>query len=256
MTTPTHEPRCPRCGTTVEPDWDWCHACDYDPAGKRSERRAIDPPPRRNVYDPDARSQPVPTRVLVLVGALVLASVAAAVTYRLVTGGPSSPGRSPFAVTAVDINQGATELDDGWWKVTLADGAIGLELPGPMLRTRADLEVDTFGRLPMAVWGNGRAGDRVYAVAVAELPDDWAGRVVELLEVAPLPVSDVTTDRRTPGVVADRPSVAVEATTPDGPLRATMLVDGSRLLIVIVGDQALSDAQPVLDRMVASLTFS
>ena len=26
-------PGCPQCGTTVEPHWDWCHACGFDPEG-------------------------------------------------------------------------------------------------------------------------------------------------------------------------------------------------------------------------------
>lgn len=28
-------PVCPDCGTTIEPDWDWCHACGFDPEGVR-----------------------------------------------------------------------------------------------------------------------------------------------------------------------------------------------------------------------------
>lgn len=30
-------PRCPRCATPVEPDWDWCRQCGYDPDGLRPE---------------------------------------------------------------------------------------------------------------------------------------------------------------------------------------------------------------------------
>jgi len=28
-------PVCPDCGTTIEPDWDWCNACGFDPEGIR-----------------------------------------------------------------------------------------------------------------------------------------------------------------------------------------------------------------------------
>ena len=28
-------PVCPDCGTTIEPDWDWCHSCGFDPEGVR-----------------------------------------------------------------------------------------------------------------------------------------------------------------------------------------------------------------------------
>jgi hypothetical protein len=29
------EPRCPKCHTTVQPSWDWCMDCGYDPAGRK-----------------------------------------------------------------------------------------------------------------------------------------------------------------------------------------------------------------------------
>ena len=31
------EPRCPKCHTMVQPSWDWCMACGYDPAGRRPD---------------------------------------------------------------------------------------------------------------------------------------------------------------------------------------------------------------------------
>ena len=31
---------CPQCGVGVQPDWDWCHACGFDPNGKLAEQRA------------------------------------------------------------------------------------------------------------------------------------------------------------------------------------------------------------------------
>jgi hypothetical protein len=30
-------PGCPRCGTGILPDWDWCHACGFDPDGLRPD---------------------------------------------------------------------------------------------------------------------------------------------------------------------------------------------------------------------------
>jgi len=30
-------PACPQCGVEVQPDWDWCHSCGFDPAGKLAE---------------------------------------------------------------------------------------------------------------------------------------------------------------------------------------------------------------------------
>ena len=39
----TDGPRCPRCATEVQPSWDWCHACGYDPDGLRPAT-ALPPP--------------------------------------------------------------------------------------------------------------------------------------------------------------------------------------------------------------------
>jgi len=30
-------PPCPRCASPVEPDWDWCQQCGYDPEGLRPD---------------------------------------------------------------------------------------------------------------------------------------------------------------------------------------------------------------------------
>ena len=38
----SEEPHCPQCGSTVRPDWDWCHACGFDPDGLK----AAGTPPR------------------------------------------------------------------------------------------------------------------------------------------------------------------------------------------------------------------
>jgi len=33
----SHEPRCPKCHTTVQPSWDWCQGCGYDPASRKPD---------------------------------------------------------------------------------------------------------------------------------------------------------------------------------------------------------------------------
>jgi hypothetical protein len=33
----SQEPRCPKCHTVVQPSWDWCMGCGYDPAGRRPD---------------------------------------------------------------------------------------------------------------------------------------------------------------------------------------------------------------------------
>lgn len=47
-------PSCPKCGTAVEPTWDWCHSCGYDPEGKRLQQlrqQAADPSPATSSDD-------------------------------------------------------------------------------------------------------------------------------------------------------------------------------------------------------------
>ena len=37
------DPRCPKCHATVEPSWDWCMGCGYDPAGRKPADSDRDP---------------------------------------------------------------------------------------------------------------------------------------------------------------------------------------------------------------------
>jgi len=41
----THELKCPKCDTVVQPTWDWCLACGYDPDRLQSSDRNPDSPP-------------------------------------------------------------------------------------------------------------------------------------------------------------------------------------------------------------------
>jgi hypothetical protein len=37
----TDAPACPDCRSDVQPDWDWCHHCGYDPDGLRPQEAAV-----------------------------------------------------------------------------------------------------------------------------------------------------------------------------------------------------------------------
>ena len=50
-------PRCPRCAALVEPDWDWCQQCGYDPDGMRPEGVEADAAGRSEPAEHDARSR-------------------------------------------------------------------------------------------------------------------------------------------------------------------------------------------------------
>lgn len=50
-------PPCPKCGTPVQPDWDWCHACGWDPEGLRPEDAVLSGVPASS---PPAAAPPPP----------------------------------------------------------------------------------------------------------------------------------------------------------------------------------------------------
>lgn len=57
-------PRCPQCNAPLQPDWDWCHVCSYDPHGLRPETTpkptpTAEPPPGPAPAPPDTEA-PVP----------------------------------------------------------------------------------------------------------------------------------------------------------------------------------------------------
>ena len=43
---------CPTCGTEVQADWDWCHACGFDPDGKRQSTYGGGVPPGQRFAGP------------------------------------------------------------------------------------------------------------------------------------------------------------------------------------------------------------
>ncbi len=52
-------PACPQCGTEVQPHWDWCERCGYDPDGLRARTTAALAPPVATV-PPAARAGGAP----------------------------------------------------------------------------------------------------------------------------------------------------------------------------------------------------
>jgi hypothetical protein len=59
--------RCPECSTEVQPDWDWCHACGWDPEGLRPAAGAPaapppPPPPPTGRRSTSAADRPAPSR--------------------------------------------------------------------------------------------------------------------------------------------------------------------------------------------------
>ena len=112
---------CPSCGTEVQPDWDWCHACGWDPEAKlpatttvthpevlktelvpSSDRRPVAPgaPPTSNPTRPRERHgpgyAPNPSRTPLLVAIGGIVAIALVVLALVVVG----RGDTPAATTA------------------------------------------------------------------------------------------------------------------------------------------------------------
>ena len=87
-----HQPTCPDCRTPVQPTWDWCHACGFDP----SNHRPADWMPG-----------------LVSVGA-VKSTTASATTIDLTASGPMSPRLASYLAPPVDEAQPQEMQDPDW----------------------------------------------------------------------------------------------------------------------------------------------
>lgn len=85
--------RCPTCAAEVQPDWDWCHACGWDPEGLRPMAGDAPPPPPSAPAPAPARgrSQAGPGRVAGPTGAVAASDPAPAAHDRR---GPVRPDRS------------------------------------------------------------------------------------------------------------------------------------------------------------------
>lgn len=264
---------CPRCQTPIQPDWDWCRSCGYDPLGKRppgdvadgpdgpdgatgDEGPAATAPPRRNVYDPDARTtSPVTIGLIGLAGVVVVALIGLALLRQAEDDTGPATANAFIPGGEIDFQRGIAELDDGWSRIEVDEGTVAVDLPGPLLRSRDELLVADVGEVPMAVWGGGRAGEVVYGLAVGELPERWRDRPDELLASVPLPVDlDVVERSRRSTEVDGHPAAEIRATGGDGDLWALVVVNDDRLVTVLYGADD-GDVDDVSDRVRSSMVL-
>jgi len=145
--------RCPECRAEVQADWDWCHACGWDPEGLRPRDAALaggstptPPPPRGSTSAPP----PPPTRptgpepavsctTVALIGAVAafgLVIVAIAVVGFLGAPDPvAAPATTPStaapttAPTTVAPPTTPSTVAEVWMPWTDPDGRVTVELP-------------------------------------------------------------------------------------------------------------------------------
>jgi hypothetical protein len=157
MTTPP--PLCPECGTGIQPDWDWCHGCGFDPdhlrpvgwmpsgAAMAQAPGAAQAPaaePRRVGTTPDLDRAPaagppsgtafpsVPKRrgvgghiVQIVVVALVVVAAVGAVGYVVLHGSMNKKGPQATPEFAAGLADVFSDSSQGAQAVALPDGLAG-----------------------------------------------------------------------------------------------------------------------------------
>jgi len=211
---------------------------------------------RRNVYEPDESTSRF-TMWLLGAGVLAVVVMVGVIVTSVISGGGSSSTTNPLLPGgALQIERQVQELEDGWWRLDVEDGSLSIDLPGAFYRSRADLRIETFGELPTAVWGGGFADVEVYGVSIGTRPSDWKDRDDEFLRRVPfaVPLSMVETDRRAV-TLGDRPAIEVRGQGTGSQLRAITVLDGDRIVQVVVADRDADEVDRRFDRMTGSLTF-
>jgi len=121
----TAPPVCPRCHVPVQPDWDWCQSCGYDPEGTRGPadapvtRAPVPPPaapavPKLDDFGSAARRDPVPPPkrrpigaalkvVVVLVVAVVGIGAVVAVVMRDSDKNKAAPAATPTFTSGLTV---------------------------------------------------------------------------------------------------------------------------------------------------------
>ena len=146
-------PSCPRCGVPVQPDWDWCHGCNFHPdelavpasataAGAAAAPAAAPAPapaahvaagalltPPRKISAPPSSPGPAQRagRVVGGIVVLVVAAVAIGAIVVVVGRGSSNRSSSPAATPAFASGLAVwfTSSDPGSHPVLLPDGLAG-----------------------------------------------------------------------------------------------------------------------------------
>jgi hypothetical protein len=154
---------CPTCGTEVQPDWDWCHACGFDPESKRPPTSGRGAPPVQRssgpqqlpagrgpayggAHQPDWGPSPGPPSTTGKIVGIVVAVVLLAVCLPVVAilgvtflGRASSSKASP-ATTDEDGGHAVSVAEQPWTKTTGDDGSFSFEMPGT---PKKDVQNDT-----------------------------------------------------------------------------------------------------------------
>jgi hypothetical protein len=104
--------RCPECRAEVQADWDWCHACGWDPEGLRPsaappEGGSTRPPPPPRTSPAPAQDPAMSRTTLVVVGAVAAVAVVIVAVAAVGFLGSSDPVAAPPSTSATSVSSTA-----------------------------------------------------------------------------------------------------------------------------------------------------
>jgi hypothetical protein len=197
--------QCPRCGTPIQPTWDWCHSCGFDPEGLKpvgwhasaalpgavaapppAQPPSFAPPPGAGgqsfgpmgyappVYmggppTPPSKSGGAALAVILGVGltfVLILIVLVGAVTLL----GRSSSSKFSSVASAVPDGQPTTTVPIVWQPFSPPDHSFSIEFPGPPVERPLPANKDQFTN--SVFYEHDLANRTEFAIAAFDLRED------------------------------------------------------------------------------------
>lgn len=249
---------CPNCKTPVQPDWDWCHACGWDPEGLRPAGVGVVPPPAYGAppgYGPAPRGGRGAGRIVAVVAVAVVALivVGAVTLFALEEPTPSAAPSSSTASSAMPAGDVGKATGGPWVPWTATDGSFTIEFPEAPVVEPVPAEDSPYATSEQAI---ADLGTSVYAAFYFELDPGYAigdtsnalSGVVDAMGEG----AGITFSSRTPGTFGFLPSLAFTGSVNGGAgtVQGMAVVSERRLFVMftITFDQVLVD----YDRFVGS----
>lgn len=164
----------------MQPDWDWCHSCGFDPDRQRPER-SEDEHDESGSQRRVSRTALVTIVLAVLTGGLLGGLAWAVMEHR------STERELSAAVPDLAPRGNAEEMDDGWWVLEPLDIGLAVQLPVRPERTSVEMTVPGGGELNAPAWV-GSDGASTWAVTAVAVDVDWGPpeQLADSLEVPDL----------------------------------------------------------------------
>jgi hypothetical protein len=231
----TVAPACPECAAPVQPTWDWCHDCGYDPDGLRdgeaAEPSQVTPAEPLATLD-DWRFEPPPTpvhhgpgrgaRIALTVVFAVLGVVIVGLTLPFFVGTESEPGVQQSAATVVPTTV-------PWLSFTAPEATFVARFPSAPtdLSEERPAGEDT---VTVTVYA---AVEDDYAMQVGtyDYPPDAAFQLDDAVDGAARSVQGSVTSE-TPTTFAGYPAVDYEIISLGGLITATVVDTGDRAYLI------------------------